>query len=259
MKRKDIPVITSANREIPATLVEVDGCNDRTCLILHGIFTTRHESGRFERLAERLANAGISSIRIDLAGHGDNPIKSDETSVSKMMCDIYETLQWLNNNGYRTIDVIASSFSGALLSLLAKALSGLDVDKLVMLNPVLDFDSVFINAERNEMRDVFNDSAIRGAWLNGMFEPVPGYFMSREFLADLSSMDVARAYKLLNKKHLVIFGTEDELVSFETAKNIVGTNSNASWYEIDGAVHAFMDPKHEIIAHSKTIEWLTDM
>lgn len=241
---------------IPSTYVNIEKSPSRICLLLHGLFTDKDEKGRFTRLAKKLQDHNISSIRIDLSGHGKNPIDSKSTSIARMIGDIFDTIKMLHENGIKQIDVIASSFSGALLSVLLATKPSLKINSIVYLNPVLDFNSVFIHAECFEMAEIFTTENINHAWTKGYFEPVDGFNMSREFIIDLSSINVPVAYNSISKPHLVIHGTKDELVSFSTAKDIVSKNAAAKWLEIEGAVHAFMDTNHENLAHHKTIEWI---
>src|ERR1017187_4161480 len=108
----DILIENPTGRQIPATYESAEGAQ-HIIVLSHGIFVTRSENGRFDRLAPRLRELGIASVRPDLAGHGESRLSSRYTTVSAMALDLEDTLNWAADEHQR-VSVIASSFSGAL-------------------------------------------------------------------------------------------------------------------------------------------------
>ncbi len=256
MQVSEIQIPRLDGRKIPGTFVEIAPKPARACILAHGIFVTRSENGRFDRLAERLAMRGLASVRIDLSGHGASEIPSIQATVASMTDDIAYTHQYLQELGVQDIDIVASSFSGALLSLLCANKYSPRFATVVFLNPVLDFKNVFTEAEMPEMADMFSAENISLAFKSGSFFPVPNFQMSRGFLTELMTIDVPRAYQEFLTQHLVIHGTADELVSYEHTRNIVRKNTRATWTAVNEAKHAFNTERAEAEAHRAVLDWL---
>jgi pimeloyl-ACP methyl ester carboxylesterase len=248
-------VIDNLSGPIPVS-IEVPSDASHMVVLSHGIFVDRNENGRFPRLAQALSDQGIGSVRPDLPGHGENPTPSAQTSVTGMALALADTISWSLKN-YQEVSVVASSFSGALLSLVADRSIQEKLFRMVFLNPVLDFRNVFIKAEMPEMGESFTPEKIAGANQEGSFFPVPQFEMSREFLFDLHHIDVTGAYLRLSRPHLFIHGTEDELVSFRRAREIALSNIYSELVEIEGAVHAFTQSGHEAKVWEIVKQYLT--
>jgi uncharacterized protein len=242
----------------PVPAILTGGDSSRHIAVLgHGIFVDREENGRFPRLAERLLEHQIASVRPNLPGHGTSPIPSRETTVAIMALTLRDTIDW-SLERFATVSVVASSFAGALFSLVADAAMQSALARVVMLNPVLDLRNVFIEAEMPEMRELFNVDSFARAYHDGFFEPTSDFEMSREFLFELSHIDVPSAYQELRREHLVLHGTADELVSFRRASEIAALNASASFVAIPGGVHAFTQSGHESQIWDRVVEYLLD-
>lgn len=258
MTANEVRIPRLDGRGIPATLVEAASQLKRVCILAHGIFVDRSENGRFDRLAERLATLGISSVRMDLSGHGKSEIPSLESTVASMADDIAYTCDYLRGLGAQDVDIVASSFSGGLLALLCGNTYGPSFSRVVLLNPVLDFKNVFVEAEMPEMAEMFSAEHISSAFRSGSFFPVPHFQMSRGFLIELMTMNVPKAYQEFAARHLVIHGTADELVSCKHTRQIVKSNKRATWRVVEGAKHAFNTAQAEAEAHKAALDWLTN-
>jgi len=256
MNEHNILVPTLEGTHIPATLVAEEKLGSRACILSHGIFVSRSENGRFDRLGQRLSFAGVPNIRFDLSGHGESETPSIRSTVAGMADEIAYVYGTLRAQGASEIDIVASSFSGALLSILMATKSELAFSKVIFLNPVLDFDNVFLSPEMPEMAELFSPERISGALKTGAFYPVPHFCMSRAFLLEMMSIDLPRLYASIEQAHLVLHGASDELVSIQRTRQIVKRNGNSTWIEVAGAKHAFNTAEHEEIAHRHVIDWL---
>lgn len=251
----EIHIPSLAGHKIPATL---NGEPEEVlCILCHGIFVDRNENGRFERLAQRLADGGIASLRVDLSGHGSSEVPSVDASVTTMSSEISDAVRFaVTSYPKAKICLVLSSFSGALFSLSNTVLDHSGVNKFVFLNPVLDFEDVFVNPSKDEMSELFSARNIEECLNTGSFSPVPHFTMSRSFYLELAAINVARLYSQFNFEHLVIHGDADELVDYENTKRICETNASCHFETIPNAAHAFTDASHEMIAHRLLIDWI---
>lgn len=88
--RSDDVWIASRDVKIPVTVVQPTRSEGPTPLVLliHGHGGTRHEAGGFTGVAQGLAEAGISSIRMDFPGCGDSTEPFSRNNLANMMSDV---------------------------------------------------------------------------------------------------------------------------------------------------------------------------
>jgi pimeloyl-ACP methyl ester carboxylesterase len=250
-----IAVETSPRPSIPGTLVAPEGA-DSLVVLSHGIFVTRSENGRFDRLSELLRENGYASLRFDLAGHGESEVAPIDTTVARMAQELTDVCHWAAAR-FGTVHLVASSFSGALAALSYSDLEpAIRRGQLVLLNPVLDFVDSFIQPAKDEMAEIFSASAQQQAKRTGWFSPQPHFKMSRTMLFELEHMDVPDAYRAIDRSHLVIHGDADELISFDTTSRLANENMHAEFVRIPGAVHAFTQSGHEYDVWKHVISYL---
>jgi pimeloyl-ACP methyl ester carboxylesterase len=228
---------------------------EHVVVLSHGIFVDSNENGRFPRLAALLSQRGLGSIAPDLPGHGSSPIASRDTTVSDMALTLRDVLGWTFEH-CSEVSLVASSFSGALLSLIYDQGLGGQLSRLVMLNPVLDFDNVFLHAAMPEMAESFSPEGFDELASTGLFRPVPQFQMNREFVFEMQRFDVPEAYLRVDKPHLVLHGTSDELVSYNRATEIISANPAAEFVPVPGGVHAFSQSGHEPEVWDRVVAYL---
>lgn len=98
--------IESRNTRIPLTMVRPPAAQASQVsgfvaeqptplvLLLHGHGGTRHEAGGFTALAEQLAIAGVSSIRMDFAGCGDSTEPWRNNTLYSQLADVRAAKRW---------------------------------------------------------------------------------------------------------------------------------------------------------------------
>lgn len=113
--------ISSRGVEIPAEFVfPASGSENGTPLVImaHGHGGNRDEAGGFTALAERLADAGIASIRMDFPGCGESREAFTENYLSNMLADIEACEAWaVAGGGFDTgrIALFGYSMGGRLM------------------------------------------------------------------------------------------------------------------------------------------------
>ncbi|MCC5887970.1 MAG: alpha/beta fold hydrolase [Gammaproteobacteria bacterium] len=102
-------------------------------LLLHGHGGTRHEAGGFTRLADKLAAAGVASLRMDFAGAGDSSEPFSQNSLSTMAADLEAATAWALASGRIDGDrvaVVAFSMGGRVAAMATDA--GADYRAMVL-------------------------------------------------------------------------------------------------------------------------------
>jgi len=77
---------------LSGTLVTPNTQPDRAVVLVHGGGVTREEGGFFTRLSAGLCEAGVTSLRYDLRGHGESHGCQEETTLSAHLNDIRVSL-----------------------------------------------------------------------------------------------------------------------------------------------------------------------
>ena len=90
-------LVASRGELIPVTFVTPIATTDTPfplVVMAHGHGGTRHENGAFARVAERLAEHGIASVRMDFPGCGDSSEPFSENNLGNMQADILASLDF---------------------------------------------------------------------------------------------------------------------------------------------------------------------
>jgi hypothetical protein len=78
--------------------------------MVHGFGSDKNEVGNFyKRLAEKLADNGIASIRFDFPGSGDHELGFEATDINRMINDTFTVLNW-----FEAQDIIDANKIGLL-------------------------------------------------------------------------------------------------------------------------------------------------
>lgn len=84
-------------------------------LMLHGFdYEINNIESMYKNLGLILASNNISSIRIDFRGFGKSPFPASETSISSMIEDAKEALDFLKNRGYKNIGIQGFGLGGGI-------------------------------------------------------------------------------------------------------------------------------------------------
>src|SRR5712691_2380500 len=124
---------------LSGTLVRPAEPGTQAIVLVHGGGVTREEGGFFVRLAAGLGEAGITSLRFDLRGHGESEGRQEELTLAAILNDISVALVYLRDvAGLSRASLLGASFGGGICGYYA-AKRPSEVERLVLLNPQLNY------------------------------------------------------------------------------------------------------------------------
>jgi len=247
-------VLTSADGvTLDARIIHVQSSRG-AILLVHGFSVDLHEEGTFDTLAERLAKSGLSAVRFSFRGQGESDGTQEEMTISGERLDFLAAYDALTKQVNPPYGIVAASF-GAVSTLLELGKLQPRPGGLVLWNPVLDIESVFVHPTTPWGRLNFGQKAFDIARRNG-YIVVDGVFRAGDAL-----FKEMRLYPgNLGLLHLqgiptVIFhGTEDTYVPLATSRSVSALR-NVQVVEVPGSDHGFPAPENEERVVSQTVAW----
>jgi len=246
---------TIDGHEIPVIIDHADKSKfgDYLVILLHGIFTDKHEKGRFDRFAERLNKNGLDVIRFDFRGHGESPLPSRKFTPTGALLDYKTVLNLVKQQNYKPI-VIGSSFGGSVV-LLERLLPNRDeIEMFIFLNPVVDYQRTFINSVF-EWEGAFKLKELKSLGDKEVIKKVNNFECSSNLLMELVLLKPYEGIKHLNAPSLVFHGDKDTKLSIDLTKKHFNT-SDAEMVIVKGAGHSFKSEEHEKSVHNYSISWI---
>lgn len=109
-------------------------------LFLHGFATDKNEVNNvYEKMAERLSNNNIISLRIDFYGYGESKGKPENSSIDTMILDgitAYKYLISQTDIDKNKITIVGFSLGAAIAMLIANSVN---CNSLVLISPACNF------------------------------------------------------------------------------------------------------------------------
>ncbi len=203
----------------------VTGNKDRPCVIA---------------LAEGLADAGISALRVSFAGNGDSEGRFEEATISKEVGDLGSVLDALN--GFRVV-YVGHSMGGAV-----GVIRTSEDDRIRFLVSLAGMVHTQAFAER-EFSDVTPGE--------GCMWEEPTCPLSQGYVDDMAAIGsvVARGSRI-EVPWLLVHGTEDDVVLPGDSEDIIkNANEPKELFVVEGADHVFSDSSTpEMI--NKVVNWI---
>ncbi|MEV7183378.1 alpha/beta fold hydrolase [Kitasatospora sp. NPDC093102] len=229
---------------------------DALAVLAHGAGVTREEGGFFSRLAAGLAATGITCLRFDLRAHGASAGRFSDITIASIANDIRAASGHLAEiaNHPGPVHVIAASFSGGAAALHAGSRPN-EVDKLVLLNPRMDYQNRFITDAAGWSEDHL--SAERAVKLDERgFSVRRPFETGRGLLNEVFHLNPERLCAEVRSPVLIVHGTKDTFVDVELSRRFATLfGAGAELYELDGAQHGFAVHDDPAYAHPQSQAW----
>ncbi|MBO9128164.1 alpha/beta fold hydrolase [Bacillus sp. 165] len=202
-------------------------------ILFHGFTGTKLEPHRlFLKISRELEKRGIASFRFDFLGSGESDGNFEDMTVGKEVAEaktIFEYVQGHPQVDKGRIMVLGFSMGGLVASMLAGELKE-SIHKLILLAPAGTIgkkSDLFAN-ESNYIPEL--DAYDAG-----------GNVIGRAFIEEIRTLDAFARAKSYEGKVLLIHGTADQSVPFETSSLYIQKcyGKNATLHVIEGADHTF--------------------
>ena len=207
-------------------------------ILLHG-FASRGKNRTNRPIVERLNKKGISTICVDLSGHGESEGSISETSVIKAEKEIEIVFNWVFNQEWVNTDkisILGNSFSGNALILFAS--KNKKIASIVLKSPVTDYYDVRLNQ--------LGKSKMNEWQRNGSVMINNKIISNYSFIEDLNAIDTYKEISKIICPIYVIQGDKDEVIPISHTKRLKKVlNSNKDQIVIiKGADHGYSNEKH---------------
>ncbi|MDY3947547.1 MAG: alpha/beta fold hydrolase [Ezakiella sp.] len=197
------------------------GKNFPTVILCHGTGSSKNEVGNlFVRLAESLRERGIASIRFDFAGCGESRAKKQDLTFYGEVDDLEKIYAYIRNN--EKVDPCRI------------AILGFSQGARVMAEFLGKYPEK-INAAISWSGACHNGEGVFAGWFQEYYEeaikngytkiPMPwrdDLILSKQWFDDIRNSSPMESLSKYNGAILAVSGTEDALVPYTHAKEIVG-------------------------------------
>lgn len=233
---------------------------DNACgniLFVHGIINDKDEDGNFIEIANKFTKLGYNTFRFDFRGHGDSEGNSEDVTIEGELKDLENSIKKYNQlleNESKYI-IIASSF-GAVSSILYTSTHEDRVEKLVLWNPVLDFEKTFLKAETPWGKTFFNEKGYSNLQKKGYITvPKTDFHFGKKLIEEFGKIKPYQILSTIKIPVLTIHGTEDTSVPYSVSKKY-GVPNNLSKFISHKSDHSFVGIEETVI--DETVEWVLE-
>jgi len=232
-------------------------CFRGNILLVHGIINDKDEDGNFVKLARGFNEIGYNVLRFDFRGHGESEGRSEDVTVAGEVKDLENSIRKFDEL-LRTRSkyiLIASSF-GAVSSILYVSSHPERVEKMVLWNPVLDFEKTFLRAETPWGKTFFNEKGYAELKTKGYITiPNTDFRFGKRLIDEFGRI---RPYELLTTLEmpiLTIHGTDDTAVPYSVSEKY-GKPNDRSKFISHKSDHSFVGIEDTVII--ETVRWVTE-
>jgi pimeloyl-ACP methyl ester carboxylesterase len=233
---------------LAGTQARPGGPADHAVVLLHGGGVTRDEGGFFTRLAAGLADVGVASLWFDLRGHGDSEGRQEELTLAAILNDMRVALAHIREAAdAKRVSLLGASFTGGVCAYYTARRPGA-IERLVLLNPQLDYKKRTIDSRPYWVNDYLNDEIAQQLEQHGFIQFTPTLTHGRPILNEAFWFEVLTVLPEITAPTLVVHGTKDAFVPIESSREAMTLfTAEHRLVEIEGAQHGFAvhdDPQY---------------
>jgi pimeloyl-ACP methyl ester carboxylesterase len=253
MRKQKLRLYSADKNVVPATHIKRGGT--RLIVASHGITVERTEGGLYDQFIERLPPA-YDAVLFDFRGHGKSSLSSIKTTITGELLDLMTVFNWARDQGYSTIDYIATSF-GASIGLLAIDAYGLEfLRKVVFWNPVINYRNTFINSTVEWAKEFFDQKSIYELSVRQFTRISDEKFrISALMTQEMLVLHPEKVKWPTSLPLLILHGDSDTMVPVKDAEHYASENG-VKIKVLKGVDHGFEHLTDEAIHF--TVSWLRD-
>ncbi len=223
---------------------ETPNCNS-VVIISHGYLSNKN-SRTGVALAEKMNAAGVSTLALDLYGHGESEGDIEHLTLSKAVENVRAVYAFAKSKNYKKIGLVGSSFSGAVSLIVA---SMLPFDVLSLKCPVFDYTKLW--------SDRLGHHGIEKWKMEGFVTLFEKKVRFGAF-EDAKTYDMNSIGQSITAPTLVIHGDRDTTVPLSHPQGIIASiaSKDKKLVIVKGADHFFISPLHFKQLVEESSEWL---
>jgi pimeloyl-ACP methyl ester carboxylesterase len=230
---QDMTFLDSTGHGISGVLAAPSEPTDRLAVLCHGFLSTKNSTTN-KALSRLLLDRGIATFRFDFFGHGESQDPFEQLTVSRTVKQTTAVLDFVEEQGYRRVGLIGSSFGGLVSILIAAQRPKLSA--LALKCPVPDFPEM--------LRLEFGEAGIERWKYKGEIPDVTGgakpVNLRYAFFEDLLTYDAYKAAETIQAPVLIVQGDCDEYVPIHQSRRLLEAIRSVKDLRIlAGADHGF--------------------
>lgn len=196
-------------------------------LLLAGFQRAASTAPKMKYLADRLAEKGIQSLRLDYTGYGLSDGDAESTTLTRMIHDGESACAQLQDRGISTLHVVAHSIGGAVVASLIQVNPHI-FKKIILLAPGLNIKDLL---KYQILRYMKKGKGYAPSWADALksgnmttsvlqflgngIQLRDGY-IKKEFFLELLTKDFTRAFDSFEHRVLHVYGDVDDLIPIES-------------------------------------------
>ncbi|GAB3900858.1 alpha/beta hydrolase [Kibdelosporangium lantanae] len=269
LRTAEISFRTLDGLNLAGTYTAPNGPVHHAVAMVHGGGVTREEGGFFTHLAAGLGEAGVATLRYDLRGHGVSEGRQQDNTLTAHLNDIRVALTTVRDTaGTETVSLLGASFGGGLCAYYA-AEGNAPLDRLVLLNPQLNYKDRYIDQKPYWSHDRLNDDMARHLRDEGFIAHSSTVKHGRAMLNEVFWIRPNQVLGHITAPTLIVHGTKDTFVPIEASRAAAAQlHTRHKLVEIEGSQHGFAvhdDPRYlnpqsqewqAFVIHTVT-DWIT--
>jgi pimeloyl-ACP methyl ester carboxylesterase len=202
---------------------------------LHGITADRDEGGMFVRLADRLAESGMTVIRLSFRGHGKSGGTQRGMTIAGEMLDLQAAVEHTSREHPDRLSIVAASF-GAVSTALSLPYLDDRLTALVLWNPVLDLRRTFLDPELPWGRENFGPEQQEILRRQGHLCVDGEFQLGRVLFEEFRTYRPDEHFANSVVPALVIHGDRDTYVSYDIAMASANARRNCDFHTVRGSI-----------------------